>query len=162
MDWIGLAQNRDQWRAHLNVVMLGSSWVFVQLAASQEGLASMKSVSYMFPEIHPVQYYRHSDGTAVPEPLIPTEDILCVCGTRSEWHGSGREGWHSGNAQDVYSWGALFGSRSGHCPICLRFLWFSSDPPGKPRDSTATRQRSLSSKSSPIHHSPVNLGYDAV
>jgi hypothetical protein len=36
MDWIDLAQGRDQWRALVNTVMLGSS-----RAASQEGLSSM-------------------------------------------------------------------------------------------------------------------------
>jgi hypothetical protein len=45
MDWIDLAQNRDQWRALVNTVMnhkmLGSSRVAAQLAASQEGLSSM-------------------------------------------------------------------------------------------------------------------------
>jgi hypothetical protein len=48
MDWIDLAQGRDQWRALVNTVMnlrfhkmLGSSCVAAQLAASQEGLSSM-------------------------------------------------------------------------------------------------------------------------
>jgi hypothetical protein len=51
-DWIGLAQDRDQWRALVNKLwtfgfhkMLGSSWVAAQLAASQEGLSFMELVS---------------------------------------------------------------------------------------------------------------------
>jgi hypothetical protein len=49
MDWIDLAQDRDQWRALLNTIMnlqiheiLGSSWATERLAASQEGLRSME------------------------------------------------------------------------------------------------------------------------
>jgi hypothetical protein len=48
MDWIDLAQNREQWRALVNTVMtlgfqkmLGSYSAAAQLAASQEGLSSM-------------------------------------------------------------------------------------------------------------------------
>jgi hypothetical protein len=48
VDWIDLAQNRDQWRALVNMLMnlrvhkmLGSSRVAAQLAASEEGLSSM-------------------------------------------------------------------------------------------------------------------------
>jgi hypothetical protein len=50
MDWMHLAQDRDQWRAHVNTVtfglhkMLGSSKVATKLTASQEGLSSMKLV----------------------------------------------------------------------------------------------------------------------
>jgi hypothetical protein len=52
MDWIDLAQDKDQWRALVNTVMnlrgfhkmLGSSWVAVQLSASQEGISSMELV----------------------------------------------------------------------------------------------------------------------
>jgi hypothetical protein len=57
MDWIDLAQERDQWRALVNTVrnlrihsfgfhkMLGNSLVVAELAASQEGLSSMELVS---------------------------------------------------------------------------------------------------------------------
>jgi hypothetical protein len=47
MDWIDLAQDRDQWRAIVNTamkLMLGSSWIASQLLDSQEGLSSMKLV----------------------------------------------------------------------------------------------------------------------
>jgi hypothetical protein len=55
IEWIGLAQDRDQWKALVNTVMnlwgfhkiLGSSLVSAQLAASREGLSSMsKFVKY--------------------------------------------------------------------------------------------------------------------
>jgi hypothetical protein len=46
VEWIGPAQDRDQWRAFVNTVtdhkMLESSCIAAQLAASQEGLSSMK------------------------------------------------------------------------------------------------------------------------
>jgi hypothetical protein len=49
MDWIDLAQDRDQCRSLMNPVMnlrlhkiLGSSRVVAQLMASQEGLSSMR------------------------------------------------------------------------------------------------------------------------
>jgi hypothetical protein len=52
MDWIDLAQDRDQCRALVNMVMklkfhkmFGICWVSAQLAASREGLSSMESVS---------------------------------------------------------------------------------------------------------------------
>jgi hypothetical protein len=48
VDWFDLAQDRDQWRALVNMVMnlgfpklLGSSRVAAQLAAFQEGLSSV-------------------------------------------------------------------------------------------------------------------------
>jgi hypothetical protein len=49
MNWIDLAEDREQWRSLVNMVMnlrvpkkmLGSSLVAAQLAASQEGLSSM-------------------------------------------------------------------------------------------------------------------------
>jgi hypothetical protein len=46
MDWIGIARDRDRWRALLNMVknfmfhkMRGISWLAEKLLASQEGLA---------------------------------------------------------------------------------------------------------------------------
>jgi hypothetical protein len=43
MDWIDLAQDRDQWRALVRFhKMLGNSWVGAQLVASQEGLGSIE------------------------------------------------------------------------------------------------------------------------
>jgi hypothetical protein len=54
MDWIDVAQDRDQWRALVNTVMnllvtkmLGNFLVAAQLAASQEGLSSMELVILM-------------------------------------------------------------------------------------------------------------------
>jgi hypothetical protein len=46
MEWIDLAQDRDQWRALLNTVMnlLGSYRVASQLTASQEGLSSVNEI----------------------------------------------------------------------------------------------------------------------
>jgi hypothetical protein len=52
MEWIDLAQDRDQWRVLVNTVMnlrvsfkmLGSSWVAAQLIASQEGLSSVSII----------------------------------------------------------------------------------------------------------------------
>jgi hypothetical protein len=40
MDWIDLSQNRDKWRALVNTIM--NLRVAAQLAASQEGLSTMK------------------------------------------------------------------------------------------------------------------------
>jgi hypothetical protein len=49
MNWIDLAQDRDQWRVLVNTFgfhkMLGNYWVAEELASSQEGLSSMKLVS---------------------------------------------------------------------------------------------------------------------
>jgi hypothetical protein len=50
MDWIDMVQEREQWRAFVNMVMkihkmLGSSWKAAQLAACQERLSSMKFIS---------------------------------------------------------------------------------------------------------------------
>jgi hypothetical protein len=52
MDWVDLDRDRDQWWAFVNMVMklgmhkmLRISLVAAQLAASQEGLSSMKLVS---------------------------------------------------------------------------------------------------------------------
>jgi hypothetical protein len=48
MDWIDLAQVRNQWRALVNTVMnlrvpkmLGNSWIGAELTAPPEGLSSM-------------------------------------------------------------------------------------------------------------------------
>jgi hypothetical protein len=52
MDWINVAQDRNQWKVIVNMIMnfgfhniLGSESVALKLAASQEGLSSMKLVS---------------------------------------------------------------------------------------------------------------------
>jgi hypothetical protein len=48
MDWIDLAQNRDQWTRWWTFgfhKLLGSSWAAAQLAASQDGLSSV-SIDY--------------------------------------------------------------------------------------------------------------------
>jgi hypothetical protein len=52
MGWIDQAQNRDQWRAPVNTIigfykLLDISWVAAQLVDFQEGLSSMKLVSYI-------------------------------------------------------------------------------------------------------------------
>jgi hypothetical protein len=47
MEWNGLAQNRDQWRA-LVYKILGNSWVAAQLATRREGRITMKSVIYSY------------------------------------------------------------------------------------------------------------------
>jgi hypothetical protein len=49
MDWIDLAQNRNQWRAlheMLDIIeLLERSWVAERLAASQEGSSSAESLN---------------------------------------------------------------------------------------------------------------------
>jgi hypothetical protein len=65
IDWIDLAQDRDQWGSLVNKVMnlqfhkmLGSFWVAAQFAVSQERLSSMSEwVSYlhMLTELHMLQ-----------------------------------------------------------------------------------------------------------
>jgi hypothetical protein len=60
MDWIDLTQDRDQWLAVVNTVMilgfhklLGSSSVAAQLSASQEGLSAVKlGVNYIISSAH--------------------------------------------------------------------------------------------------------------
>jgi hypothetical protein len=48
VDWVDVAQDRDQWRASVNTFgfhkMLGSSCVAAQLTASQEGLSSVSEL----------------------------------------------------------------------------------------------------------------------
>jgi hypothetical protein len=45
MSWFDLAQNRDYWRALVDMEMLGNSRVAAQLTAFEEGLFSMELVS---------------------------------------------------------------------------------------------------------------------
>jgi hypothetical protein len=60
MDWIDLAQDRDQWRALVNTFgiynMLGNSWVAAQLATSQEELSSMELVRNVSVYVDPLHF----------------------------------------------------------------------------------------------------------
>jgi hypothetical protein len=78
MDWIDLAQDRDQWMALVNTVMnlrfhkmLGHFLVAARLAASQEGLSSMELLIEL--TLMPVECYRKriSDNTALKCTFIP-------------------------------------------------------------------------------------------
>ena len=58
MDWIKLAQDKDKWRALVNVVMFhkkwGISWLAEKRLVSQEGLCSIEWVSTY------IEHYCHS------------------------------------------------------------------------------------------------------
>jgi hypothetical protein len=60
------------------------------------------------------------------------------------------------------SGGARFKFQSWHRLSCLRFLLFSSVPPGKCWYSTMIMSSPLPSKSFPICHSPMILSFDAM
>jgi hypothetical protein len=64
-------------------------------------------------------------------------------------------GWCTGSAPD--SGGALFESQPGHWLFWLKFLWFSSVPPGKCWDSTLIMPQPLFSKLFPLHLSSYCL-----
>jgi hypothetical protein len=44
MGWINLAQGKDRWRALVNAVMRGISWLIEHRLAFQDGLCSMQFV----------------------------------------------------------------------------------------------------------------------
>jgi hypothetical protein len=48
MDWIDLAQDRDQWRTLVNTVNTGKFFVAAQLPVSREGLGSMSDDDYSY------------------------------------------------------------------------------------------------------------------
>jgi hypothetical protein len=75
MVWIDVAQDRDQWRALVNMVwtfgfhkMLGSSWIAIQLAAFQDGLSSMKLVLYVLYILELLTCFQHEKTSKLWRP----------------------------------------------------------------------------------------------